>query len=90
MDVARKVLEEFRMLNACCIGRHEEIDVSDFRDENAILKYKERQLDKVIYNDVVVEEEKWLDYGFEEAQVKIDLADVILYELVTEVININE
>lgn len=89
-EIVGKVLQDFKYLNEFCIGKHEEIDSLVFNDENAILKYKERQLDKVIYNEIFVEEEKWLDYGFEEAQVKIDLADVILYELVTEVININE
>lgn len=89
-DLAGKVLMDFCKLNDCGIGKQEEIEVSEFRDENEILKYKERQLDRVIYEEVFGEEEKWLDYGFEEAQVKIDLADVILYELVTEVININE
>ena len=89
-EIIGKVLQDFKSLNDFCIGKHEEIDTLVFNDENAILKYKERQLDKVIYNEIFAEEEKWLDYSFEEAQVKIDLADVILYELVTEVININE
>ena len=44
---------------------------------------------QILEIEIPVEEEKWTDYEFEETQVKIDLADVVLYELVAELININ-
>jgi hypothetical protein len=37
---------------------------------------------------VIENEEKWLNYEFEETQVKIDLGDMILEHLVAEVIEI--
>jgi hypothetical protein len=38
--------------------------------------------------DLVREEDKWLDYEMEEAQVKFDLSDIVLEELVGEVADI--
>ena len=87
--VIEKTFKNLRELNMFCIGKHEDVEGSAFEDESAMLKYKERQLDKLIHFEAQTEEFRWLDYEFEETQVKIDLSDVILYELVTEVININ-
>jgi hypothetical protein len=89
-QIFSKILQDIKILSLFSIGKHEELDPETFTNENSILKYKEKQLDRVIYAEVLSEEDKWLDYEFEETQVKIDLADIILYELVTEVININE
>jgi hypothetical protein len=36
----------------------------------------------------VKDEEKWLDYEMEEAQVKIDMSDIILEHLVGETVDI--
>jgi hypothetical protein len=36
----------------------------------------------------VKEEDKWLDYEMEEAQVKIDMSDIILEHLVGETVEI--
>jgi hypothetical protein len=36
----------------------------------------------------VKEEEKWLDYEMEEAQVKIDLSDIVLEHLVGEAVEL--
>lgn len=35
--------------------------------------------------DVVENEHQWLNYEFEEAQVKVDLSDMILEHLVEEI-----
>jgi hypothetical protein len=37
---------------------------------------------------MIENEPRWLNYEFEEAQVKIDIGDMILEQLVTETINI--
>lgn len=37
---------------------------------------------------MIENEPKWLNYEFEEAQVKIDIGDMILEQLVTETITI--
>ena len=37
---------------------------------------------------MIENEPKWLNYEFEEAQVKIDVGDMILEQLVTECITI--
>lgn len=87
--IVEKILLDLQELNSFAIGKNDDGENSAFEDENAMLKHKERLLDRLIYAEAKVEEERWLDYEFEETQVKIDLADVVLYDLVTEVININ-
>jgi len=37
---------------------------------------------------LVRDEDKWLDYEMEEAQVKIDLSDIVLEHLVGETVDI--
>lgn len=40
----------------------------------------------MLANEVVEGEHQWLNYEFEEGQVKIDLSDMILEHLVEEVV----
>lgn len=40
----------------------------------------------MLATEVVENEHQWLNYEFEEAQVKIDLSDMILEHLVEEVV----
>lgn len=44
----------------------------------------------MLAQDVMTMEEQWVDYEMEETQVKIDLSDIILDSLVSEVIDIYE
>ena len=55
-------------------------------DEIKTIKVKELQLDKVIFKELAFEENKWIDYEFEETQTKLDIADMILSELAEEVV----
>lgn len=89
-DITEKVLQDFEKLSKFAIGKTEDFDSSLYEDENLILKIKEQQLDKLVRYEISEEEHKWVNYDFEEAQVKLDLADMILYDLAVEVIKINE
>lgn len=57
-------------------------------EDPALTHQRERCLAQLLATDLVKEEEKWLDYENEEAQVKIDLSDIVLDQLVGEVVNI--
>ena len=57
-------------------------------DEEEFSTERERRLAAFLAHEVLESEFKWLSYGFEEAQVKIDLGDMILERLVTEAIYI--
>ena len=42
----------------------------------------------LLAREMIENEPKWLGYDFEEAQVKIDIGDMILETLVTETLSI--
>jgi hypothetical protein len=41
----------------------------------------------MLASEVVETEHQWLNYEFEESQIKIDLSDMILEQLVDEVVS---
>lgn len=58
-------------------------------DEEKFSDFREKKLAAILAYDVEKEDqEKWLDYESEESQVKLDLADIILYSLVEETIDV--
>ena len=56
--------------------------------EDLFQEVRERRLTSILTSDQVEQEHHWLNYEFEEAQVKVDLSDMILETLVSEVIQI--
>jgi hypothetical protein len=57
-------------------------------EDPAVSHQRERCLAQLLASDLVKDEEKWLDYEMEEAQIKIDLSDIVLEQLVSEVAGI--
>ena len=55
----------------------------DFSDE-LFQENREKRLTQVLSAETVEQEHHWLNYEYEEAQVKIDLSDMILEHLVDE------
>ncbi len=55
-------------------------------DEELFSEIREKKLVALLGREMVETEPKWLNYEFEQAQVKIDLSDNILEILVTECI----
>ncbi|OMJ85849.1 hypothetical protein SteCoe_12763 [Stentor coeruleus] len=89
-EITEKILQDLEKLSKFAIGKTEDLDSSLYEDENMVLKIKEQQLDKLVRYEISEEEHKWVNYNFEETQVKLDIADMILYDLAVEVIKINE
>ena len=87
-QVIEKVKIDFEFYSAFRLGRYEE-SLAESTDKLMRAHVTEKQISQILEIEIPVEEEKWTDYEFEETQVKIDLADVVLYELVAELININ-
>ena len=54
--------------------------------EDLLQEVRERRLTTVLTQDTVEHEHHWLNYEFEETQVKVDLSDMILELLVGELI----
>jgi len=57
---------------------------SDEFDEELFAEIWEKKLATLLATEVIENESKWLNYEFEESQVKIDLGDMILEHLVSE------
>jgi len=53
-------------------------------DEELFSEIREKKLATLLATEVIENEYKWLNYDFEEAQVKVDLGDMILEHLVSE------
>ena len=59
-----------------------------FFDEELFAEIREKKLATLLATEVLENEHKWLNYEFEDAQVKIDLGDMILEQLVSETIGL--
>ena len=57
-------------------------------DEEQFTDFREKKLLQLLAKEMIETEPKWLNYEFEMAQVKIDIGDMILEELVNETISI--
>ena len=57
-------------------------------DEELFSEIREKKLVALLGREMIENEPKWLNYEFEQAQVKIDIGDMILELLVTETIKI--
>lgn len=58
-------------------------------DDPQIAHVRERALAQMLAQELLKEEDsRWLDYDQEEAQVKIDLSDIILDQLIGETVDV--
>lgn len=55
-------------------------------DDELFAEIREKKLATLLAREMIENEPKWLCYEFEEAQVKIDVGDMILEQMVTEAI----
>jgi hypothetical protein len=59
--------------------------VYDEFDEELFSEVREKKLAILLSDEVHEAENKWLKYDFEEAQVKIDITDMILEDMIEEI-----
>ena len=69
------------------LPRREFIYQGEF-DEELFSEIREKKLVQLLAREMIETEPKWLNYEFEQAQVKIDIGDMILEQLVNETISI--
>lgn len=69
------------------LPRREFIYQGEF-DEELFSEIREKKLVQLLAREMIETEPKWLNYEFEQAQVKIDVGDMILEQLVNETISI--
>lgn len=54
-------------------------------DEDLFAEIREKRLSNLLTKEVTQDESKWLNYFFENSQVKIDITDMILEDLIHEI-----
>lgn len=57
-------------------------------DEELFAEVREKKLATLLATEVIESESQWLNYEFEESQVKIDLGDMILEHIVIETVEL--
>lgn len=57
-------------------------------DEELLQHQREDRLTHMIYTELLEQDSKWVDYFYEETQVKLDLADLMLSKLVEETVEL--
>jgi len=91
-DVVEKTLEEVEELCLFEIGKiaTDEMILTNGRvDEELLADIREDALGNAISKDIVESEWRWTDYEFEETQVKVDLADMVLDDLTEEILKLD-
>ena len=64
-----------------------EFIVNETFDEDYFTETREKRLASLLVQDVVDNEEMWINYDSDETEVQLDLADMILEQLVFEAVN---
>lgn len=86
-----KICKDFEVLSHFQAGRifNEEIITSNGGiDEGLISRLREDRLERLVFYEAIEEEDEWIDYEFEQIQVKLDISDMVLDELEEELINL--
>ncbi|OMJ71281.1 hypothetical protein SteCoe_30560 [Stentor coeruleus] len=90
-EIIDEVIDEIEELARCEVGKiaTEEMILSNGNlDEELLQEIREETISYAIRKEVSDNEWIWTDYEFEETQVKMDLADMILSELAGEIIEL--
>jgi hypothetical protein len=88
-EIIKHDMFRWSIMQAGTLPRREFIFSGVF-DEELFAEIREKKLATLLATEVIENEYQWLNYDFEEAQVRIDLGDMILEHLVTESISISD
>lgn len=88
-EIIKHDMFRWSIMQAGTLPRREFIFSGVF-DEELFAEIREKKLATLLATEVIENEFKWLSYDFEEAQVRIDLGDMILEHLVTETISLSD
>jgi hypothetical protein len=83
-----KVLAEVAEWSTFEVGKIPEGDIilsSGQVDEEQLQQIREERLSKMLTQEILENDQVWVDYEAEEAQVKIDIADMILEQIMAEI-----
>ena len=84
-EITKHDLFRMAIMQAGTLPRREFVFGNLF-DEDLFAEIREKKLATLLCREIVDNEPQWLKWDFEEAQTKIDIADMVLESLVTETI----
>lgn len=84
-EITKHDLFRMAIMQAGTLPRREFVFGGHF-DEDLFAEIREKKLATLLCREIVDNEPQWLKWDFEEAQTKIDIADMVLESLVTETI----
>ncbi|CAI2383021.1 unnamed protein product [Moneuplotes crassus] len=82
-EIVKQDLFRWWFTSAGTMPKREFINENQF-DEIGFNEVREKRLASLLTNDILEGDYKWINYDFEESQVKIDLSEMILEHLVSE------
>jgi hypothetical protein len=85
-EITKHDLFRMAIMQAGTLPRREFVFNNAFDDE-LFAEIREKKLATLLCREIVETEPSWLKWEFEEAQTKIDIGDMVLESLVTEVID---
>lgn len=86
--IQEKVISEVAEWSTFEVGKIPEGEIilsSGQVDEEQLQLIREERLSKMLTQEILENDQVWVDYEAEEAQVKIDIADMILEQIMTEI-----
>ncbi|CAG9316658.1 unnamed protein product [Blepharisma stoltei] len=88
IEEVKKETEKWSLLQAGKILTKDMFLTGGAFDEEFLQQTREEKLAMLLTDDLVEKDDVWVEYEFEETQVKLDLADMILEDLVIETFSI--
>jgi hypothetical protein len=89
--IVGEIVKEIKEINQTQAGKTPKVEfISNSQDseEDVAAQMREEQLSAILAAEIMAQEHSWVNYEFEETQVKLDLSDMTLEELVEETVKI--
>ena len=79
----KSIIQEWCTIEAGTLPKSEFV-INNNYEEEIFAETRERQLGIILSQEIIDNEETWINYETEETQVKLDIADMLLEQLVKE------
>jgi hypothetical protein len=88
IEEVKEELEDWSSIQAGKICTEDMAMSNGLIDDDLLQQIREERLANMLADEIIEKDEMWTNYEFEETQVKLDLSDMILEHLSSEVIEI--
>jgi hypothetical protein len=87
-EIIKQDLFRWSYTSAGTLPKREFIHEDNQFDEEGFNEVREKRLASLLASDVIENDYKWINYDFEESQVKMDISDMILEHLFSETVDV--